>query len=251
MNYKLDSISLNAFGAIPSPGNDHFALTGMFDLPKRIGTTEYNWGTSIEPFVQAEDIELDGRTLILNVAIKKSQLQAFKVACVECRELSTGYEAYEVVQKDEITVTKVGEYCKVIVPFWQEVYNLEPMPMNPSGSGTFRMDAFDLRKDFGVYLSGSDNLLNTAKRIDVPTTEFYERTNYRSSRNISLQCAMIGDNSAMVFDNMRRFHALMMAPGTRSLQIRNNTFPVYFKDGMTVTAVKENVLQFTLTATSV
>lgn len=87
MIYKFDDTPITDFGAIPSPANGQFAISGILDMPKRVGTTEHNWGASIEPFVDAEDIELDGRTINLQVAIKKNQLQYFLDACIDCKEL--------------------------------------------------------------------------------------------------------------------------------------------------------------------
>ena len=52
MSYKLDDIDISSYDAFPYVGQtkdskDCIAISGVFDLPKRKGTTEYNWGTSI------------------------------------------------------------------------------------------------------------------------------------------------------------------------------------------------------------
>lgn len=65
MSYKLNNVDINSFFAVPVLQGQRLAVQGIFDLPKRKGITERNWGTSIEPFVDAEDIELEGRELIL------------------------------------------------------------------------------------------------------------------------------------------------------------------------------------------
>lgn len=249
MNYKLDSIPITNYGAHPTLAGQALSLHGMFDLPKRIGATEHNWGTSIEPFVEEEDIELDGRALTLHVVIGSEGLDNFIQACIACKKLSTDYETYDVVCKDEIQVRKIGEQYIVTIPFWQHTYELSSLDINPSASGSFRLDDFDLRRDFGVYVSASGNLLNTAKRIDIPTTQSYERTNYRGSRDITLRCSMMGHTFAGVYNNMKRFHSLLMAPGMRTLTTPNKALQVYFKNGMSVSAVMSNILQFNLTAT--
>lgn len=251
MIYKLNNISISSFDATPSPENGHLALSGILDLPKRIGATEYNWGTSIEPFVDAEDIELDGRTLTLHVAIQKHRLQAFKEACVACRELSFDYDAFNIVCKDEISVQEIGDYCKVSVPFWQNYVELKPITITPSGSGDYRLDNYNLIKDFGIYVGESNNLQNAAKRIDVQTTEFYTRTNYRGTRTIDLSCSMAGINLGDIYNKMLQLHSLLMSPGIHILSISNNTFPVYFKDGLTANIIAENIINFTLRATVV
>ena len=87
MIYKIDNKPLSYFGAHPARGHHFFALEGFFDLPKRTGKTEYDWGTSIEPFVMEEDIRLDGRTLTFNVVMKKDKVDTYKAACVLCKVL--------------------------------------------------------------------------------------------------------------------------------------------------------------------
>jgi len=249
MIYKLNNISISSFDATPSPENGHLALSGILDLPKRIGATEYNWGTSIEPFVDAEDIELDGRTLTLNVAIRKIDLDAFKSACVACRELSFDYDTFQVIQKDEIKVDIVGDYCRVSVPFWQNKVVLPEITIIPSETGGYRIDNFNLTKDFGIHVSQSGNILNTASRIDVQTTEFYERTNFRGLRKIDLSCSIVGNSFADVYDKINQFNSLLISPGIHTLKLRNNEYNVYFKDGLTANIIAENIINFTLRAT--
>ena len=248
MIYKIDGVPISNYGAQPTLAGQAIALHGIFDLPKRIGDTEHNWGTSIEPFVEKEDIELDGRALTLHAVVSSEGFDNFIQACIACKKLSTDYETYDVVCKDEIQVRKIGEQCIVTIPFWQHTYELSSLDINPSASGSFRLDDFDLRRDFGVYVSESVNLFNTAKRIDIPTTEFYERTNYRASRDVTLRCSMMGQSFAGVYQSMKRFHSILMEPGMRTLATPNKTLEVYFKSGISVRAVTRNILQFNITA---
>ena len=246
MNYKLDGISISNYGARPATSGQCFALNGMLDLPKRIGKTEHDWGTTVEPFVQSSDIQLDGRLLTLHVVVKAENLDAFKNACIACKVLSTTYDSYDVVCRDEIKVRELGQYLFVQVDFWQNKYSLKPITIIPSISGLFRLDGFDLKRDFGISIAQSNNLLNTAKRIDVGTTEFYEKTNYRGLREISLRCSMIGNSFADVHNKMNQFQSLIMAPGMRTLATPKKILSLYFKDGIVVNIVRPNILQFTL-----
>ena len=249
MIYRLDGISIAAYGASPIRTGEAFGLRGMFDLPARIGATEYDWGTSIEPYVEEEDIKIDGRTLTLHLVVKPESIDALIQACLQCVKLSTTYEIYDVVCREEIEVRNIGDHCLVIAKFWQNEYLLEPMSTIPSSSGSFRLDNFDLIKDFGIYVGESINLSNTAKRIEIPTTEFYQRTNHRGSRDIILNCFMKRSSVSGIHDGMKNFHALLMSPGMRSFETSNKTLSVYFKNGLTATAIKENILRFNLIAT--
>ena len=254
MTYKIDGVPISEYGATPALAGQSYALHGVCDLPKRVGTTEHNWGTSIEPFVESDDIKLDGRTLTLHVAIKEDRLQTFLDACIDCGELSTGFDTFDVVCKDEVAVQEFGPWRIVTVPFWQEYFELKPLVYSPSGSGDYRLDNFNLNKDFKVLVSEINGSSNMARRIEVQTTEFYQRTNFRSTRAIDLTCVLHAKSATtnmfeIIYENMCQFHAALMAPGMRELNLRNNSFFVYFKDGMSVENVANNIARFNLKAT--
>ena len=137
----------------------------------------------------------------------------------------------------------------MVVKFWQYEFNLQPITIVPSDSGVYRINNYSLTKDFGILISKSNNLLNTAKRIDIKTTEFYKLTQYRNTREIEIQCSMMGASFADVQNKMNQFHSVLMAPGMRVLTIRNKSFNVYFKGGFSVEAVSKNILKFNLKAT--
>ena len=117
MTYKIDGVDISTFGAFPyiEKSKECIALSGVFNLPKRTGTTEYNWGVSIEPYVDASDIELDDRTLKLRLVIKGhdyiSKVMQLRLACIACRKLWTEFGEFDVMLKDGITV---DEYVKQI-----------------------------------------------------------------------------------------------------------------------------------------
>lgn len=251
MIYKIDNKPLSDFGAHPARGNHIFAIDGFLDLPKRIGKTEYDWGTSIEPFVMSEDIVLDGRTLTLNAVVKKDKVQAFKAACVACKILSMGNQTFSVVCKDEIQVTEINDYSTVIVKFWQYDFQLHSITIVSSGTGMHGIDNYSFNKEFGIHIAKSNDLSNTAKRIDINTTEFYKLTQYRNTRSIEIQCSMMGSSFTDVQNKMNQFQSILMAPGMRLLTIRNKLFNVYFKDGFAVQVISENILKFNLKATVV
>ena len=252
MNYKLDGIPISNYGAKPLRTDQAFALHGMFDLPKRVGKTEHNWGTSIEPFVHAEDIQLDGRNMALHVALKKAQLDNFLNACIECTTLSTSFDTFNVVCRDEIRVDRFGDEWRIVeVPFWQNDYQLKSLTVLPSGNGEFMIDDFNLIVDLGVFITTINRLEGVAKSIEVQTTEYYQRSSYRSTRNVDLSGVIKGSDTGDLYAKACQFHSLLMRPGLNELVLPNKTLVVYFKSGLTATAFKENILQFNLTATVV
>lgn len=65
--YSLNGMPLDTWGIIPgrAPGSN-IAVSGMLDMPARIGETFHEWGEEdgVEPLVDAVDIRLGGRDII-------------------------------------------------------------------------------------------------------------------------------------------------------------------------------------------
>lgn len=245
MIYKLDNVPIESLGARPGRMN-YFAMDGVLDLPRRVGKTEHDWGTSIEPFIEAEDIKLDGRRLLLRAVVHKGRLDEYTDACIACKTLSFDYDSFSVVCGGQIETEEVGPYFVVDAFFWQNDYKLKEISITPSASGLFKIDDYDLNSDFGIYLARRDDLFDIAGRIEVATTEFYTRANYRGLREVTLRCSMRSGNFEEAYDKMSQFQALLMRPGLRQLSIRNNNYSLYFKDGMTTDIVVPKILQFNL-----
>jgi hypothetical protein len=65
--YSLNGLPLDTWGIIPgrAPGSN-IAVSGMLDMPARIGETFHEWGEEdgVEPLVDAIDIRLGGRDIV-------------------------------------------------------------------------------------------------------------------------------------------------------------------------------------------
>lgn len=255
MNYKLNDKDICSFGAVPyvDRSKECIAISGVFDLPKRKGVTEYNWGNSIEPYIEEEDIELDGRTLTLSLCIKandyKSKLADLKLACIACRKLETRFGVFDVILKDDISVEEyiTLNMCIVKVQFWQQVFFPANLTVQPTGGTSYTMDGYNLQRDFGVLISSRSGFENISKRIEISTTKPYTQTIYREARDINLKCVMKERSLSELYGKMSQFQAICIAPGVRSLCLRENeTISLYFRDGITVTAKTEHLLEFSL-----
>lgn len=258
MNYKLDGRNIFIFGVYPKVdySQECIAFGGVFDLPKRKGTTEYNWGSSIEPFVDKEDIELEGRTLILKVCLKgqssadyRSKLDSYKSACIACRKLWTKFGEFDVVVKDAIEIEEYSGCNMAIITtkFWQQNILLPELTIKPYGHGDALLDGFSLNRDFGIYIAARKADKNVAKRIEINTTLPYTQTKYREARDITLSCSMIGNDLQSLYTKMMQFQTLCIRPGIRTLTLTgNDDRTLYFKDGITVKARLNTLLTFDL-----
>lgn len=253
--YYIDGIDISTFGAVAILGQEAYPLSGIFDLPKRKGETERTWGTEIEPFVDKEDINLDGRNLTLLVAIKdntpeefQSRLSSFKTACINCKVLGTDFGDFNVIQKEDITVSQFPDenFATISVKFWQEEVTLPALTITPTGRQGYLLDNYNL-KDFGIIPSELKNESNSGKRIEVNTTKPYTQTIYRDKQTVSLSCSMLGRNLTDLYTKMMQFQAFCTGPSLRTFKTpEGQSFNLYIKDGITVKTEHETILSFDL-----
>lgn len=248
MTYTFDGVDINTFGAMPGRvSGEKLAISGIFDLPKRIGTTEYNWGTSIEPFVDEEDIELDGRTLTLAVIVPVDKTKAFIQKAIACTTLGTGFGDFKVIQKDEVTVEPHNTSNVITTEFYQYEYERPQLMVQGSGGIYSIIDSYSLSKDFGIWYTHKSGMQNTAKRIDVSTTDTYINTGYREARDLSISCNLKADTTLEAYTKMMQFHALCLQRGMHTfVDAGNNRYNVYFKDGITCKLLNEGIISFDL-----
>lgn len=249
MIYKLDDINISEYGSVPITGpltSEWISLEDVFSMPSRTGTTEYNWGTSIEPFVEAHEIVLDGKTLVLHLMVRgatdqvyASNLNALLAACATCRKLSTNFGDFAVLVKDEV---KVKEHINhrtafVSIPLWTPwAPSSDPLPPG-SGGGGYRLDTYNLRKDFGIVVAERSGNRNLGKRIEVSTTHPYTQTAYRDLINAGLRCQLLGDNLLEIYTRMMHFQRACTGTGLHTLTLPNgSSYTGYVKDGFKATA---------------
>lgn len=246
--YKFDGIDIRNYGAMPGKiEGEYLAIKGIFDLPKRIGDIEHNWGTSIEPLLSAEDIQLDGRYLSLVVLINSEKTKDFLAKAIECKILSTDYADFEVVQKDAITVSRYDNIDVVEIKFFQDKYTLQPLSTVATSGQQYSIDGYCLASDFGIFIKSVNSSLDIQKRIDISTTDFYRETRYRELHTMVFSGYMKAQSTQAVYHNMMQFHALCMRPGERVFTDINNTINrVYFKDGIQCKIVMDGLLSFEL-----
>lgn len=249
MIYKFNGRDITTYGVLPLQVEGGVALSGMFDLPKRIGETERNWGDRIEPYVDAEDIRLGDRTIGLKVVMADlKNWEAFRQACLECRILETEWGDYNVLIADEIQVERAGERMGLIgINFLQTDVRLPELTLPSSGGSGYRIDEFNLEKDFGIQVSGMSGDLDVPKRIDVGTTAPYQETGIRTSGTITLECRMQAERLHIIAGRIGQLHALCMSPGMRMLYFPDGrSRQVYVKDGIKVKLEDQRLVNFNI-----
>lgn len=255
MIYKFDKVDIASYCVLPMRGDGGVAISGMFDFPKRKGEIERNWGNQVEPYLNPEDLEYDGRTIGLKLVMEDAEnLGRFRAACLACRELGTELGNFDVVLASEVNVERVGDkLLKMELKFNENRVAFEDLTLAGSarsGGTGVRVDDFNLARDFGITVAEVKGDLKIPKRIDVNTTAPYMNTRYRENPSVSLECVMRDRDLKAIGARMRQFHALWRQPGTRELHLADgHTRNVFVKNGFSVSVVNDGIVKFTLNLT--
>ena len=254
MIYRFDDIDISTYGVLPSRGNGGFAVSGIFDFPKRKGEIERNWGDVVEPYLEEADLDFGERTIGLKLVMENiADWERFRAAAVACRKLGTEVGDFDVLLADEVNVELVDDkLAKIDMKFRQNEVAFEALTLAGSGGTGVRVDDFHLARDFGISVTEVKGDRNLPKRIDVNTTAPYGNTRYRERVSLTLECMMSAPDLKAAGMKIRQFHALWRQPGTRVLYLADGrTRDVFVKDGFSVSIEGDGLLKFNLKLESI
>lgn len=245
MNYKIDNIPLADYGLQPGWINKKsgaFALEGIFNLPERTGETFYQWPTGIEPFVDADDIVLGSRDLILTTVCKADSLTAFRY------RLNTVYTALN--REAVVSCTELGNF-KVVVKKttvrhfnngWGEIvfHLVEENPVllpavlpEPSGAAS-GIDGYGWA-ELGFVVS------SLAGRYDLPEANPVGR----DYKTLALSATLKGTTFVDFTTRVARLQKLFTLPGLRTVRYFDGTGVACFAaNGFTIKKIKATAMGF-------
>lgn len=233
----INNTSFSTWGLRPISFESGLSVTGIFDMPRRLGDTERSWGDSVEAFLDQEDIIFDGRKISVRLLFVSqgddSLITTFSnwLIGLSSITLNTDFGNFNVVFKDEMKVTKRGAARILEIELWEnEVSFLTPS--GASGGTGFRIDGYNFQ-DFGITILKTSDYLDTPKRIEVNTTEFYENSQYREPKELQIEGLIKGNSKVDFWSKLNRFYGLLAGAGTRIIQFPDNTtYHGYVKDGV-------------------
>lgn len=239
------------YNAVAALNGERIAVSGIFDCPRRKSPTERSWDTSVEPFLQAADIVLDPRDISFCFVMKQTDnLSGFKQILIRCNVLQLNGNYYLVNCKDEISVTPIGNYNRIVVSFNEATPAIPVLSKVASAGGRISIDSYGLTPTFGIYYSSVSGINNSGARLEVNTTEPFDISTYRNKKEISVDCYMRASSIELLHGNMLQFQALLLKPLSRTLIIyQGNTqyhLPCYFKAGFKAQYMAEHVVKFVL-----
>lgn len=252
--YSINNIALSAFGVIPGRADgSNIALSGMLDMPKRMGKTFHNWDDEpgVEPYVSAAEIAFEGRNLIFHgylygnnkrdalnrVASLYSHLTAFS----DVVPLSTPWGNYRVYVKDEIVSEYLGQgWVQLRITFREPVVTTSNMIPSGTSEDIYNIDGVALSSLGAFVTKVSGNFYSPQRKQSQFTSygkEGYQITKLESML-IDTETIFYADNYQILSENVQKLHTLLASPGTRKLNVDGKIRECFNIQGFTVENIK-------------
>lgn len=252
--YKLNNILLSNFGILPGRAEaSNIAIAGLLDMPARIGKTHHNWtgAPGVEPYVLAEEIRHGGRSIqysgLLNSGSKSAALGVLdsfynELATFDALvslETPWGNAMVYAPEKQSAIHLHAG-WIGLSFEFEQPIV---AVPANlPAGNETQNphIDGVAL-SSFGMFLSGFKDRLNRPKTKEQKFTA-YENAGYQitpaGALDFEINLVAYAETYQELKTNIEALHALMAAPGMRSINIDGIVRQVFNVKGFKVSNLK-------------
>jgi hypothetical protein len=253
MEYRINNTLISTWGLAPSPVIGDVAARGLLDMPKRSTPTEYDWKTSTEPFVDAQDITFEGRDIELSLVATASSLTAllanmasFTTACkLEGATLLTPFGTFNVWLNGELTIKP--NYNQAIAMVTARFFTTDtyfPTLGTSVGTASFNIDGYGMFQNFGTLLVSHDNLLSTGQSIEIENTAKARKPQHRQPKDVHVSCITQSSTMAGIKTNIGLLSTLLAKAGTRTMQVpvgpsNNVQVAGYCRDGLTVNWVRK------------
>lgn len=246
--YFLNGKNLSDFGIVPARTNtNHIAITGGFDLPKRTGTTYYNWPleNSVEPFVDGNDIIFGEReirfsgTIWGNVNSNIEALSTYIGSLPELFPLSCKWGTWNVKLSKEIQITPIDrDNSKITMSFKEPVPDLSGTL--PSSSGKNDIDGYGWN-DFGLWLEsikGGQNI-GAFKNLSVTQNPFYTlpSSGGHEETDITVKANFICTGFDDFKTRVKSLYPVIGGPGLRKIRYRGIEYTGFAAEGFTVSDI--------------
>lgn len=252
--YKLNTIKFENFGLSPGRINaSNIALSGMLDMPPRLGKTFHDWTgeAGIEPYVLPSEIRHGGRTLNFsgyftgaNKASVYGMMETFFRELASYKDLvalETPWGTHQVYIKENVAGNYLQHgWVKIELKFEEPVVTNEAVL--PTGTETEKPNidgvAFD---DLGMFLTGFKNHLNRPKTKAQHFTA-YETQGYQitppEALEFELELTATAGSFTLLKQNIQRLQKLFSSPGMRELKVDDRLREVFNTKGFSVSQIK-------------
>ena len=254
MSYSLNSVALGTYDIKPGriPGSS-IAVSGIFDLPKRLGTTYQTWDDEdgIEPFVDDGEIFLGGRDVKFkgliygdknHVISRISRLKEDVSAFTDLVAFSTDFGSYN-VKVSKIDSNIIDGVGVVNINMREPNPDLTGGTLPASGSGAYLVDQIPLQS-FGLYVSKimgrGDQSGFHKENFTVYNQEGYQ-LNGRKPVDVKINGFLKASSVSEFQTNIKALWKLFIEPGLRKVRLNDYvTIQGFVTEGFTVNNVLVN-----------
>lgn len=226
-----------------------YALKGGWSLPKRLGETHYDWQGELEPYIDADDIMLDGRDLTLSL-VCKAQTASELIAKIDI--FKEGLDNNFTLLHPKLGAFEVGLQNIDVKIFGRIRAQLtlklrEPNPKISTNlpaldGGVYGIDGYSWNQ-LGFTVSNVDDVANLPQWKGLSVTVDPRKDNwivgYRSNGNISIEGTMRGVDYEDFKAKVDLWQALMSKAGLRTVKrYDGSVYQCFCVDGFDVDVLK-------------
>lgn len=237
--YYINNTPISQFGIIPIKANGNIAISGCFNLPKRKGTTYYDWllDDSVEPY--DDDIVFDSREIMLFGIIssesekKLAIFEKFSNNLPEIFSLSCKWGEWNVKFKGVNTETITKTITKVTLKFTEPKF-LKFTWLPESGG---EIDGKNW-KYFGLTLKSISNYqgIGERKSLNVTQNPSYSIPSKGGigKTEITVEATILASDTEEFKDIVIRLYNLFGSPGLRTIQYRGRIIKCFCSNGFAI-----------------
>ena len=245
--YYLNNKPLSDFGIVPSRSNKHIALSGCFDLPKRIGDTYFDWPreNGVDPYVDESDIQFDSRSIrftgyiIGNLELNVRSLQNYVLALPELSMLSCKWGSWNVKVNKSIDITPIDKNnARISISF------VEPIPdlsgTLPPISTIKDIDDYSW-KSLGLYIEKINGSFNIKPLKSLDVTQNPDRTirttGGEDKGKVTISAHVVATSFEDFKSRIKSLYRLFGSAGLRTINYRGRSIYCFAINGFTITNV--------------
>lgn len=245
MSYVINGQPLQYYGFYAAgigKLNQAYALTGVWDLPKRTGKTHYDWRTEIEPYVDGDDIRFETRDFELslvsdspNLDAFNQNLQAFLIAIGDSFTLNER----EVILQSMAVETYHNGWGQLTLKLQElTAMGVEELEQIPPGQDSCGIDGHSWRK-LGFMVQNINDRHNVASWNPLNLTASGHTYGNRQAKNITVQGTIQAADYEDFKAKIKFLQSLIGRQGVREICATDGTrYRAFCVDGFTIDGIK-------------
>lgn len=260
-DYYINGELLSSFGIIPghAPGSN-IALSGVWDMPARIGKVYHQWGDhdGVEPYLREDEIFFEGIDVKFYGYIKSSDRDEVTGILSEFYEyinqnsgkfnFSSPFGVWEVELIDGISARYLNNgYFALTINMRLAVVPMD-YPIPEPSENYIGIDGINF-KQLGLWLMDSRANMELQSARENQITVYGQEKHGKLKRNLkeySLRFLIDQPGYAAFADKINTLRAMFASPGLRTLKLPDGTYrELFINNGFSVSSVKNKLTRTT------